>query len=74
MKMKKLTKEQAIIISAYTGFLICDFGDMHAEVEKRVGRPVWTHEFGNKQFADVTVRELFKDDFVALAPEKESPK
>jgi hypothetical protein len=61
----RLTLEQAVIVSAYTGFLICDFGEMHKAVEEKLGRPVWTHEFpGLRQ----EIREAFKADFVALAP------
>ena len=35
--MQKLTKEQSIIISAYTGFTACNFGDLHEAVEKKLG-------------------------------------
>lgn len=65
----KLTKEQAIIVSGYTGFLICQFSDLQNDVEKRMGRPVWTHEFGDKDFSE-SVAELYKDDFIDLAPEE----
>lgn len=65
--MTPLTREQAIVISAYTGFLICDFADMQEGVEKKLGHPVWTHQFGNETFAK-TVREAFRTDFVALRP------
>lgn len=30
-----MTKQEAIIVSAYTGFLMCDFGDMHEYIEKK---------------------------------------
>jgi hypothetical protein len=65
--MEKLTKEQAVVVSAYTGYLVCDFSDMHAEIEKRVGRPVFTHEMGTGAFMD-SVRKLFKADFVSMSP------
>lgn len=61
----KLTRMQGIIVSAYTGILICDFGDMHEEVEKRLGRPVWTHQFPSLRDE---IAAAFKDDFVALLP------
>lgn len=63
--MTKFTKEQAIIISGYTGFMACNFGDFHEDVEKRLGRPVWTHEFGNKEMRGKLV-EVYKDDFIAM--------
>lgn len=64
----KLTKEQAVIISGYTGFLICDFVDLHEDIEKRLQRPVWTHEMGNPAFAE-NVQTLYREDFLNLAPE-----
>lgn len=64
----KLTKEQAIIISGYTGVLICEFADLHEDVEKRMGRPVWTHEFVDEDFTEER-KDLYRDDFIDLAPE-----
>ena len=64
----KLTKEQAITISGYTEILICDFADLHKDVEKRLGRPVWTHEFADGEFWS-EVKALYRDDFINLAPE-----
>ena len=66
--MQKLTMEQAVVVSAYTGFLVCPFDQMHAEIEKRLGRPVWTHEMGSEKFVDEQVRPAFKADFVAMLP------
>lgn len=63
--MKRLTKEQAIIISAYTGFTACNFGDFHEAVEKKLGHPVWTHQFGDEAFAE-KVKEAFREDFLAI--------
>lgn len=65
--MKKLTKEQAVVVSAYTGFLICDFGDMHEYIEKIMGRSVFTHEMGCEEVM-LEIREAAKDDFLALLP------
>jgi len=61
--MQKLTKEQAVVISAYTGVLCCDFSDMHEAVEKKFGRPAFTHEFARNE---ERVREAFKEDFLKL--------
>lgn len=65
----KLIKEQAVIISGYTGILICNFADLHEDVEKRMGRPVWTHEFGDEDFNEER-KDLYRDDFIDLAPEE----
>ena len=63
--LKPLTKEQAIVISAYTGDLAGSFGDLQAAIEERLGRPVWTHEFASAEFAK-QIREAFKEDFLVL--------
>ena len=65
--MEKLTKEQAVVISAFTGVLICEFSHMHAEVERRLGRPVFTHEFASDALS-VEIKEVFKHDFVSMQP------
>lgn len=64
--MQKFTKEQAIIISGYTGIMACKFGDLQEDVEKRLGRPVWTHEFGSEAGLNETIRELYRADFIAM--------
>jgi len=59
---QRLTKEQAIIVSGFTGRIACGFSDFHKDVEKRIGRPVWTHEFGSEEFAE-QLRDLYLEDF-----------
>lgn len=61
--MEKLTKQQAIIISGYTQYLCCEFSDLHNEIEKRLNRPVFTHEL--PRLSD-DIQAAFKDDFLAL--------
>jgi hypothetical protein len=63
--MAKLTKEQAIVITGYTGITACNFGDFHGDVEKRLGHPVWTHQFGDKQFMK-KIQELYRADFLEM--------
>lgn len=65
MSVTKLTVEQAVIVSAYTGILICEFHLVHEAIEKKFGRPVFVHEMPE---LEEEIRELFKDDFLALAP------
>ena len=66
--MSKLTKEQAIIITGYTGFTACSFGDFHEDVEKRLNRPVWTHEFGSEDMRQ-QLKDLYKQDFINMCVE-----
>ena len=63
--MTKLALEQAIVITGYTGFLACNFSDFHADLEKRIGRPVWTHEMGCSEFKE-QIKQLYKDDFISM--------
>ena len=42
-----MTLEEKCIVSAYTGYLMCDFGEVHKYIEKILGRPVWTHELAS---------------------------
>ena len=68
--MKKLTTEQAVVISAYTEILICNFSDLQKAVEDKLGRPVWTHEFADKETVK-KIKEAFKDDFLSMSPVEE---
>ena len=63
--MKKLTLEQAIVVTGFTGFMACKFSDFHEEVEKRLGRPIWTHQFADPDLWD-EVKAAFRDDFVEM--------
>jgi len=64
--MQKLTKEQAIVITGFTGIMACkSFNDFHGDVEKRLGRPVFTHEFANKELSE-EIKELYKSDFMDM--------
>lgn len=65
LTLTPLTKEQAIIISGFTGITCCNFGLLHEDVEKRLGEPVMTHQFGDKDFSD-KIKELYREDFLAI--------
>ena len=60
-----MTKREAAIVAAYTGFLIGSFSEMHGYIEKIMGRPVFTHEMGSKSTM-LEVREAAKLDFVNI--------
>lgn len=66
-KMTRLTKEQAAIIGAYTGFLCGEFSDLHKKIEEIMGRPVWTHEMGSEKFTE-ELREKTKPLFFSILP------
>ena len=60
-----LTKEQSIILTGFTGILCGSFSDFHEDVEKRLGRPVWTHEFASEELV-AEVKEAYKEDFISI--------
>lgn len=62
-----MTKREAAIISAYTGYLIGEFSDFHAYVEEVMGRPVFTHELPS--IAE-ELKEKSKKDFMSIKIEE----
>ena len=68
--MMKLTKEQAAVIGAFTGFAIGPFSDIQEYAERVLGRPIWTHEFASESVVS-ELREAARDDFVAMAYERD---
>ena len=71
---EKLTREQAAIVGAFTGYLCGPFSDVHATIERVMGRPVWTHEMGSSGGIMEEVRERMKAEFLAIcAPDTPMP-
>lgn len=66
--MNKLTVEQAVVLSGFTGLLHGSLNKFHEDLEKRMGRPVFSHELGSKEFT-AKVKELYRDDFIAMQPD-----
>lgn len=60
-----MTRREAIVVSAYTGYCMCDFSEVHEYIEKKLGRPVWTHEFADKSIWE-EIREKTKPDFLKI--------
>lgn len=57
--MSRITKEQAAIIGLYTGCALGPFEDIQKLAEALLGRPVFTHEFADKEF-NLKLRELIR--------------
>ncbi len=68
MNAPRLTKEQAAIIGAYTGFAAGSFGDVQEYAEKVLGRPIFTHEFADKALVE-KLRDASRPDFLAICHE-----
>lgn len=65
-----MTKQEKIVVSAYTGVLMCDFADMHEYIERIMGRPVWTHEMTEHEILK-QIKEKSKPDFLAICEREE---
>lgn len=55
-----MTKREAAIISAYTGYLIGDINEMYKYINEIMGRTVFTHEIS---ILFDEIREKAKTDF-----------
>ncbi len=60
-----MTLDEKIVVSAYTGYLMCDFNLMHKYIEKIMNRPVYTHELGMDIFNN-ELHEKVKSDFLKI--------
>ena len=60
-----MTNQERIIVSAYTGYLMCDFADVHKYVEEKLRRPVWTHELADPMIQQ-ELHDAAKSDFLSL--------
>lgn len=60
-----MTEKEKIIVSAYTGYLMTDFSKVHEYIEKKLDRPVWTHELADKSVWE-EIRKKSEDDFLDL--------
>lgn len=60
-----MTDREKIIVSAYTGVLMCDFNNLHKYIEDILGRPVFTHEMADKSVLD-EIKEKSREEFLAI--------
>jgi len=66
MHAARLSREQAAVVTVYTGILIGSFDDAKRYASQLLGRPATELDFGSGG-AD-QLAELAKDDFVAMSP------
>lgn len=59
-------------MSGFTGISCCDFSLLHEDVENRLGRSVWTHEFASKEFWQL-LKDVYRKDFLEICY-KEPPR
>ena len=60
-----MTKEERLVVSAYTGVLMTSFHEFHKFAEEKLGRPIFTHEFADQVIID-DLKETVYGDFMGL--------
>lgn len=60
-----MTEHEAAVISAYTGFMVGSFNNMHEYIEKILNRPVFSHELASKELVE-KIREAAYPDLVKI--------
>ena len=65
-----MTEHEKIIVSAYTGYLLCDFEKVHKYIEEKLGRQVWTHELANDDVIN-EIMDATRGDFISLSERKD---
>lgn len=73
MSVTPLTLEQGIILTGYTNVKLAPFSDFHKDAEKRIGHPIFTHEFADPKLVE-KLKELYRPDFLSLVSGMEAPK
>lgn len=58
-----MTKREAAIVSAYTGYLIGEFSDFQAYAEEIMGQPIFTHDLTRLEYE---LKEKSKKDFMNI--------
>lgn len=64
-----MTKEEKLIVSAYTGVLMVNFNELHKFAETQLGRPIFSHEFGSKAVVD-ELKDAVHYKFIKLCEEE----
>lgn len=60
-----MTLHEKVILSAYTGILMCNISEVHKYIEKLLSRPVWTHELSS-EILWKEIKEKAKPDFLKI--------
>ncbi len=69
LRLPRLTKDQAIVLTAYTGVVHGDFEDFAAACEKRLGRPIFSDPYYDYKSERLTGRPLFSEDYHSTSRE-----
>lgn len=61
-----LTKQEALVLSAYTGIMfVQEFSDLHEFIEYKLKRPVWTHELAKERVVE-EIKEAVREEAMKI--------
>ena len=61
-----MTRNEALLLSAYTGYLLVpDFSDVHEFCERILGRSIYTHEFVDEKTIE-EIKEKLKPEIMSM--------
>lgn len=60
-----MTNYEKLVVSAYTGTLMCDFNVLHQYIEATMGRPVFTHELADPDILK-ELKEKVEPEFLRI--------
>lgn len=58
-----MKKREALVITAYTGTLLCDFSDFQDFASEIIGRPIFTHEIAHGEILEELRKKTSKEFF-----------
>ena len=62
----RMLQRWPIVVTGFTGVMACkSFGDFQADVEKKLGRGVWTHELADPKVEE-EIKEAYREEFLEL--------
>lgn len=64
-----MTKQEKLIVTAYTGILMVDWDEFHKFAEELLGRPIYTHEFDKEEVTNEIVNAV-REDFMRLCDDE----
>ena len=67
--MKKLTREQAAVVGAFTGVVLGPFQDIHKYAERVLKRPIVDLEFADDNVAR-KIQDAAEADFLSICPDE----
>ena len=61
-----MTKREALIVSAYTGYFMCNMSELHKFIEETLGRAIDIHELADDETLN-ELRDKVRDEFIKIA-------